>query len=207
MNTIIVRRRRARALRAYTLVEVLMALAVLAIGVAGVIAMQGVTAAANRHAKNLAAATHIAQSWLDMLATESSLWTESGSLTRTTWLAQGANLNGWFRPQYNAALNFGAAFDALGNPVPTLDEARDAQYCVDLRFTTLSDGAFGAGLLRAEVRVYWRRDDAVPIDTTPAPAHACALTPVQVSTAGADSYFHFVHFSGAVRQQARGEPT
>ena len=44
---------RRRAQRGYTIVELVMSLAVLAIGASGVIAMQKVAVASNRHAKDL----------------------------------------------------------------------------------------------------------------------------------------------------------
>jgi prepilin-type N-terminal cleavage/methylation domain-containing protein len=194
--------------RGYTVVELMMALAVMSVGVAGVIAMQGVTAASNRHAKSLAVATHIAQSWLDMLASESSLWVEDNRLERTEWLVEG-NINGiWFRPEYSEPLNFGPAFDALGNAVSLTDIARDTQYCVDLRLSQLrlvDDG--NDNLVRAEVRVFWRREDAVLLPATAAPAHACALESVAVSNDTAGNMFHFLYMSSAVRQQGRGDTT
>jgi prepilin-type N-terminal cleavage/methylation domain-containing protein len=191
--------------RGYTVVEVMMALAILSVGVTGVIAMQGVTAASNRHAKNLAVATHIAQGWLDMLATESSLWTETGSLNRTTWLKQTGSEVTWFRPEYSSSLNFGPAFDALGNSVNLTNLARDTEYCADLRLTSLRDTSGGAGLIRAEVRVFWRREDIVLLPATTAPAHACALESVAVTADSAGNMFHFVYMSTAVREQTRGD--
>ena len=197
--------RRARSARGYTVVELVMSLAVMVVGVAGVIAMQGVTAASNRHARDLVVATHIGQAWLDMLATESSLWTEKDSLARTTWLARVDSEASWFRPAYSSTLNFGPAFDQLGNAVGLTNVARDTAYCVDLRLLRLEDSTAGAGLIRAEVRVYWRREDAVLLAATTAPAHACALEPAVVTGDANGSMFHFVYLSSAVRQQARGD--
>jgi prepilin-type N-terminal cleavage/methylation domain-containing protein len=195
--------RRRRLVRGYTVVEVMMALAVMSVGVAGVIAMQGVTAASNRHARSLAVATHIGQSWLDMLATESTKW-RGPSLDRTTWLALVTEAS-WFRPEYSEDLNFGPAFDPLGNAVPPNDVEDDAQYCVDLRLTRLRDDTGGAGLIRTEVRVFWRREDVVLLPAATAPAHACALESVAVSNDTAGNMFHFLYMSSAVRQQVRGE--
>lgn len=195
----------ARRTRGYTVVELVMALAVMAVGVAGVIAMQGVTAASNQHARALATATHIGQAWLDMLATESSLWTEKNNLARTTWLARVDSESSWFRPAYSGTLNFGPAFDVIGNAVPVADLARDTQYCVDLRLLRLEDSSGGAGLIRAEVRVFWRRSDVVLLPATTAPAHACALESAVVSGDTTGSMFHFIYMSSAVRQQTRGD--
>jgi prepilin-type N-terminal cleavage/methylation domain-containing protein len=194
-----------RRQRGYTVVELVMAMAIMAVGVAGVIAMQGVTAASNRHARTLTVATHVGQAWLDMLATESSLWTERDSLARTTWLARVDSEASWFRPAFSSSVNFGPAFDTLGNAVAIDDLERDTQYCVDLRLLRLEESAGGAGLIRAEVRVYWRREDVVPLPATTPPAHACALEPAIVSNDTTGGMFHFLYMSTAVRQQMRGD--
>ena len=60
--------------RGYTIVELMMAITVLAIGVSGIIAMQKITVASNLHAKKLAIATQIARAWQDRLAVDASLW-------------------------------------------------------------------------------------------------------------------------------------
>lgn len=188
--------RRARA--AYTAVEVLMSMAVLAVGVVGIISMQKVTLASNLHAKNLAIATHIAQSWVGVLEAEAALWGTTGSLARTTWLNQGMGIITWFRPSYSDALAFGPAFDALGNPVETANQDPEARFCVDLRFSPLTTNNVGGGLVRVEVRVIWLRLDTVLTGTLTAPSHACSVNDVTVQSAA--QLFHFVMMSGAVRQ-------
>ncbi|HYO94825.1 MAG TPA: prepilin-type N-terminal cleavage/methylation domain-containing protein, partial [Polyangiaceae bacterium] len=60
--------------RGYTFVELLMSLSILSLGVTGVIAMQKVTVTSNQHAKNLAIATQISQSWMDELRADSLMW-------------------------------------------------------------------------------------------------------------------------------------
>lgn len=190
--------RRARA--AYTAVEVLMSMAVLAVGVVGIISMQKVTLASNLHAKNLAIATHIAQSWIGVLEAEAALWDSTGSLTRTTWLNQGFGITTWFRPNYSDPLAFGPAFDALGNPVLPVNQNPDAKFCVDLRFSPLTANNTGGGLVRVEVRVVWLRLETVLAGAVTAPAHACSVTDVTVGNAAERQLFHFVMMSGGVRQ-------
>jgi hypothetical protein len=194
---------RARAARrrqaAYTAVEVLMSLAVLAVGVVGIIATEKVTLAANAHAKNLAIATHIGQSWLGMLEAEATLWGRDGSLASTTWLDQGALLATWFRPQYNTELGFGPAFDAIGNPLLQQNED-NARFCVDLRLATLTSNNNGGGLVRAEVRVIWLRDDGALGSAGIAADHACDVEAVSVASEAERRLFHFVFLSGGVRQ-------
>jgi prepilin-type N-terminal cleavage/methylation domain-containing protein len=194
---------RARATRprqaGYTAVEVLMSLAVLAVGVVGIIATEKVTLAANVHAKNLAIATHIGQSWLGMLETDATLWGRNGSLTPTTWLEQGAGIATWFRPTYDTVVGFGPAFDAIGNPLLQQDE-EDAKFCVDLRLATLTTNNNGGGLVRAEVRVIWLRDDGALGSAGIAAEHACSVEAVSVAAEAESRLFHFVFVSGGVRQ-------
>jgi hypothetical protein len=191
---------RRRRQGAYTAVEVLMSMAVLAVGVVGIIATEKVTLAANVHAKNLAIATHIGQSWLGMLEAESTLWDSNDSLANTTWLQQGDSVTTWFRPSYDDDnLGFGPAFDALGNPLPQANEA-DAKFCVDLRLAPLTTNNNGGGLVRAEVRVIWLRDDgALGADGT-ANTNASGVSAVSVGDEEESRHFHFVFLSGGVRQ-------
>ncbi len=177
-----------------------MSMAVLAVGVVGIIATQKVTLASNLHAKNLAVATHIAQSWLGVLEAEAALWSKDGSLARTTWLQQGSGQTDWFRPSYSTGLAFGPAFDALGNAVRTEDQDPDAKFCVDLRLSPLTSNNSGGGMMRAEVRVIWLRMDTVLGGSVVPLAHACGASSVEVPGANERRLFHFVFMSGAVRQ-------
>lgn len=208
------RARRRRGLAAYTAVEVMMSLAVLTVGVTGIIASEKVTLASNQHSKNLAMATHIAQGWLGMLNAEAALWGTDNSLTRTTWLSQDSGgTSAWFRPNYSAALSFGPAFDALGSPIDPLmpddpdvpgDEGienPDARFCVDLRLSPLTPGNnTGGGMIRAEVRVMWLREQPILADGEAALVHACSLSPAQADSADAGRRAQFVFMSSAVRQ-------
>jgi hypothetical protein len=199
------RARRRRLEAAYTAVEILMALAVMAVGVVGIIATEKVTLASNMHAKNLAIATRIGEGWLGMLGAEAALWGPSVDsapllLGRTSWLSQGAATTGWFRPGYVDALSFGPAFDALGNPVTDQNQDPNARFCVDLRVSQLTSVNTGGGMMRAEVRVFWVRDQAILGGSAVAPAHACSFAAVSMDTADNSRLFHFVHLSTAVRQ-------
>lgn len=199
------RRTRNRAsIAAYTAVEVLMAMAVLAVGVIGIIASEKVTVSSNLHAKNLAIASHIGQAWLGVLEAESSVWTSSAAIANTTWISQGAGETDWFRPNYDGTLLFGPAFDALGNPVRNEDldaiGGNGAKFCVDLRFAELNTSVGGTGLYRVEVRVVWLREEGIVAGTVTAPTNACGITAARVAGEDEQRLYYFLFLSGAVRQ-------
>jgi len=202
--------------RGYTAVELMMAISIFGIGVAGIISMEKVTSVSNQHAKNLAIATHIAESWLDMLATDAVAWNHPSPgnpvpdlNTDTVWLKNvvtNANASSWFLPAYNAGFAFGPGFDALGNPVNTTTSLAGVQFCTHLRLSWLypppltSDA--GNGLIRAEVRVFWLRDgQASPVSNL----NPCDPTmPIaNISAATASSSFHFVQKITAIRENMK----
>lgn len=202
---------RHKRARGYTVVELMMSLAVMAIGLSGVIAMQKVTLSSNGHARKLALGTRLAQSWLDELAADASQWNDTNDFGETDWLIQvGAedteNAN-WFRPVYSANRNFGPAFDALGNAVETADYDDDAHFCTDLRLTWLhGQETFkkGAGLIRAQVRVFWRKHGVVALADAP-PARVCDAEPADFESSDAQRLYHVVYLSTAIRQHLAQE--
>lgn len=177
-----------------------MALAIFGVGLTGVVALQKVTGASNQHARNLAIATHVAQSWLERLNADASSWTDLGSdalQLNTLWLREVTGADGtWFVPETINA--FGARFGALGQPLSE-DNAVQTVFCTHLRLTVLNSPAGvgnasrNNGLLRADVRVFWPRHAEVPIDDY------CATG--EIANVGADvQNFHFVYQATAIRQ-------
>jgi len=190
--------------RGYTIVELMMSIGVLAIGVSGVIAMEKVTVATNRNAKEIATATRVAEAWADELTADAATWTtdSSGASTRpsTIWLSA-AVANGtvdWFTPAYSAALSFGPAFGPQGNPV---DPAGGHVYCTQLRLAFIHDEntpTVGNGMIRAQIRVFWLREDyvdSVPANVVNAP---CSAQPADLTTYS--TAFNFIYLTTAVRQ-------
>ena len=148
--------------RGYTVIEVMIALTLLAVGTSGVIAMQKVTAIANRDAKTLVVATQVARTWIERLRADATQWNHPSPTnpeddrTDTRWLK---TVNGvWFRPTDDVAGS--PAADALGNDVRDTDLG-NAIFCTNVRLTWLYGPPPGTPppyLMRAEVRVYWLRD-------------------------------------------------
>jgi prepilin-type N-terminal cleavage/methylation domain-containing protein len=190
--------RRGRASRGYTLVELMMALALFTVAMLGIISMQKLMAVSNGHAKNVSIAQRIAQSWAAQLALDAATWRDTKDTT--DWLKEVGT--GWKRPTHVAgAKNFGAAFDAVGNPLT--DNAgvltARARFCTHVRLTWLYEDAAankGNGMMRAEVRVFWLRDGESDID-----AAGICKSDVSVPAVGqAYDRYHFVYHTTGVRQ-------
>jgi type IV pilus assembly protein PilV len=197
---------RARAQRGYTAVELLMAISIFGIGVSGIIAMQKVTSVSNAHAKNLAIASHIAESWLDMLAIDATKWTAPGAtgatglIANTTWLntvsANANTVNNWTLPPFSNTLAFGPAFDALGDPINPAASTPVA-FCSHLRLSWLyQPTSTGNGLIRAEVRVFWLKDGQS------FPGNMCSTGQIPNVGAATDA-FHFVQKITAIRENSQ----
>ncbi len=191
--------------RGYTAVELLMAVGVFMIGVVGIVSMQRVAIATNQESKSLQLASRIAESWLDELTAESAQWNDTGDFNETDWLInvgpQGSAA-AWFRPAYVGARNWGAGFNALGDPVTEVNLAAEAHFCTHLRLTWLEGQArtvAGNGLIRAEVRVFWRRSGNSGTVLAPL-AHICSITPNTFAASGGEERYHVINLSTTLRQ-------
>ncbi|MEO8903448.1 MAG: prepilin-type N-terminal cleavage/methylation domain-containing protein [Polyangiaceae bacterium] len=194
--------------RGYTAVELMMAISIFGIGVAGIISMEKVTSVSNQHAKNLGIASHIAESWLDMLSTDAVMWNHPATgdptpsdLGQTAWLQSvGANQDAaanWTFPAESTALDFGPGFDALGNHVNLTLNPGSAAFCSNIRLSWLYQPTQnGNGLIRAEVRVFWLRNGQT---FTGDMCSAAALPRIN----GAATTFHFVQKITAIRESNR----
>jgi type IV pilus assembly protein PilV len=207
------RLQRARA-RGYTVVELMMALTILAIGVSGIIAMEKVTVAANQHAKSLAIASRIAEAWQEQLAADAAQWNHPSEKQNkrdldsdTTWLKLvDSNPGQWVRPQWSAARQFGAAFDALGNPISeggasgsgASANLSQAVFCANIRLDWLYPDTAGNGLIRASVRVFWVRDG---MGGTVNGQSVCDPSANPTDIGQAVTRYHFVYQTTAVKQQ------
>lgn len=192
-------RARRRNHRGYTLVELMMALALFTVAVLGIISMQKLMVVSNAHAKNVSVAQRIAQSWAAQLQLDSTKWRTD--FTATDWLSLVDD--GWKRPDYVAARNFGAAFDALGNPLSgSSADLKLARYCANIRLTRLyseNEPVVGNGMLRAEIRVYWLRDGESTLDVNNG---ICGGSFSPSSVGNALENYHFIYHTAGIRQQA-----
>jgi prepilin-type N-terminal cleavage/methylation domain-containing protein len=199
---------RRRAQRGYTIVELVMSLAVLAIGASGVIAMQKVAVASNRHAKDLSLASRIAEGWADQLAMDGSMWTITSAgvptLPNTVWLklANPGTTVDWFVPDYSAVRNFGPAFGALGTPLDPSVNGSLTRFCTHLRFAYLHNSTKGAGVIRAQVRVFWPAENSAVSLPTAGRGNLCAIDgPTFASNIGA---FHVIYLTTSIAEAPMG---
>jgi type IV pilus assembly protein PilV len=185
--------------RGYTVVELMMALAIFAIGFTGIAAMQNVTASSNAHAKNIAVATQLARSWQDKLAMDALKWggLQGWALTNTRWLGQAdAQNNVWHVPLNDAAVTFGPATDARGEFVDFTTAGNNVVFCTHIRLTRLIPTA-NMGLIRSEVRVFWPKG---PVAWSTG-ANYCTTNAADIAAVGAaTTNFHFVYETTAIRE-------
>lgn len=189
--------RSLRGRRGYTVVEVLSAMTLFAIGAAGVIGMQRVTIQGGADARNFDIATNIAREWQHRLQRDALAWTApngAGAATNidnTLWL-DSANISGaWMAPAPGPALEgYSAAFDLLGRDVAPTDSERI--FCVQYRLNWIANsnnGASPSAILRAEIRVVWSRLEFGPP----------TCDDLTVATAANRNRYHFVNLTTALR--------
>lgn len=200
------RAQRCKSKAGYTVIELVMAMAVFAIGVTGVAAMQSATTVSNRHAKNIAIASAIAKTWQEELAVDATVWTatNAASLQQTSWvqLVNGAGNGAWVLPATVGTM--GATFDALGNFTAV---QANTVFCAHIRLTRLIQTQ-GSGLVRADVRVFWPRHghdwEQAAYCTAAVGTNFRTYAPDETTnqlwgTTELDN-FHFVYTSSAIRE-------
>lgn len=157
--------RRARS-AAYTVIEVVMALGILAVGAAGIIAIQKATLINNTNARNLAVANAIAASWAERLRTDAVMWNVpqgNDDLTGDTDYLKLTTLSPYpAKIVPPALLDFGTPnADVLGADMGGSDTAATA-FCTHLRFrrftSQVSGNAIWDKLIRVDIRVFWERN-------------------------------------------------
>lgn len=187
------------ARRGYTVVEVMSAMTLFAIGAAGVIGMQRVTIQGGADARSFDMATNIAREWQHRLQRDSLAWTEPNSLVSTSnldntlWLDSDNVDDTWLVPVAGPVLHgYSAAFDMLGHDIAP--DSDDRVFCVQYRLGWIApqnnaSGANVTAIIRADIRVVWSRLEYGPPD--------CSDLTVDNAT-NRHRYF-MVHVSTAIR--------
>jgi type IV pilus assembly protein PilV len=157
------RRTRARRSRAgYTLIEVMMAIAIITASAVALLGLQEIVIRGNMDARQMTTATTIVRTTIELLRLDAVAWTQSYPTAGT--VAWGTGVRGFLRdvptsatPGASPWAPFGAsiaavehAYDYQGRPTAV---AADMFYCVETRYAWIYPGQ----ALRADVRVWWVR--------------------------------------------------
>lgn len=156
-------RRRGLARAGYTMVEVMMGLAVLAVGAAGIVSLQRFSVMGTMTSRHVTSATNVASSTLEVMALEAGRWTDNGtSLTPANmpWLGTALQSpNTWVGPPTLRAFRMDGSVVA---DAAALGDTDQVAYCAHVRSVILGNvapsGALdGADAARVEVRVYYSK--------------------------------------------------
>ena len=151
-------RSRARA-RGYTMIEVMMALGLLAVGATGIIAMEKAAVLGNATARSVATATALAERWVERLRADAMLWNTTTPLSdigETRWLKTVvASPNFWNQPPATP-LSVSPEADPLGADIVAANDTSAVAYCTHISYRQITPK-----MVSAVVRVTWRRDNSV----------------------------------------------
>lgn len=158
----------------YTTIEVVMALAILAIGAAGAISFQKIALLGNLEARAQDGARVVSATWTSRLEADSLVWTDEAGLVNigaTHWLTASVEKAPFSLPSASEwilapeATGFGAPTAGIhGEDIYALDAAERVFFCTHLRLSRVIDEqAMGANPPRkvavlAHIRVVWRKD-------------------------------------------------
>ena len=152
--------RRARA--GYTLIEVMMAIAIITASSVALVGLQEIVVRGNMDARQMTTATTIIRTTLELLRLDALNWTQSYPSAGTViW---GVNARGFLRDVPTAAGAAAPAWTPFGTTIGAPEHAYDYQgrvttvaadmfYCVETRYAWVYPGQ----ALRADVRVWWVR--------------------------------------------------
>ncbi|WP_437649173.1 type IV pilus modification PilV family protein [Sorangium sp. So ce362] len=166
----------------YTLIEVMAALGVLAIGATGVLALQKATLISNTNARNLVIANNIAMTWAERLRVDALQWNDPLRVpdlgSDTDWLRLTNPTSAKATPPWVDRLWAAPSADVFGTDIYAGDTTSQVAFCTHVRLRQFNDPVTGTriweSLIRAEIRVIWERNGN-PID--------CTIDPVLVDQA------------------------
>lgn len=192
-----------RSTLGFTAVEVMMALTLLAVGTAGVIAMEQAAIGGNFDARRLDVATSVLRLWTERLRNDGAMWTLPNAKNPTTYnLATVAPLLAnpatdptaavWTLPvqREGDTIPLMPQLDLLGRDVLSSDTTTPVVYCVQTRQTWLVLN----NLIRVEVRVFWPRGNEAMTDCASNPAAGWDTLPTTIAK------YHFIYGVTAIRR-------
>ncbi len=191
--------------RGFTAIEVMLSLTVLAIGTAGVIAMQTTAIDGNYDARRLDVANGVLREWTERLRRDGMMWTlpntrnplttsdnrAASALLLANVDADPTNAN-WHLPtaREGDTIPLMPQFDLLGRDVLSSDATTPVQFCTQVRLSWLVTGS----LIRADVRVFWPRGTGAMTDCAADPPAGWETLPATINK------YHFVYGVTAIRR-------
>jgi len=179
-----------RGTSAFTLIEVMTAVALMTVSASGILLMQGATTSANQQAQEMSVAADFAQTWMERLKRDSLMWNEMGEaprLANPAYLSMTVSAVGddiWNRPVTGTLRDAteSEAADAQGFDVDTsnADNFARIRYCMNFRNVVQHLATNPATLLidtdtvRVDVRVWWVRRGENRTALAPANVNQCA---------------------------------
>lgn len=168
--------------KGFTLIEVMIALAVMTVGAMGIMGLQRATMRGNAEARELTVATDVTRKWVERLRRDSLTWNLQG-MPPGTYLSQiGApgTVPAWIVPPVPPApATESPATDYLGNDVPP--DSPDVAFCTHVMLSWVAPN----NMIRADVRTWWyrrgTRANAVVLDCD---GNAVGAVSAQLATAG-----------------------
>jgi prepilin-type N-terminal cleavage/methylation domain-containing protein len=167
----------------FTLIEIMIAVAIMTVGALGIMALQQAATRGNAEARDMSMATHLTRTWIERLRRDATRWLGNGVPINTDYLVLAPPLGGgpgpWVTPPLVPRPNGTVesfAFDHFGIDTANLTNEPaggppgPAVYCTHLRFTWINPG----DVLRVDARTYWHRRN--PTQRFPcAPGGAAAI--------------------------------
>ena len=150
-------RRGRRSRSGYTMVEVMMAMALLTTGAAGIFALQQAATHGNSEAREMTIATTITRTWLERMKRDALNWNTGANaatpllLANTRYLLNVPDVGtapAWATPAVFADSR--ASYDHWGREVTV---GATTRYCAQIRLEWVNVGQ----AIRTDVRVWWHR--------------------------------------------------
>ncbi len=156
----------------YTLIEVMMAVAIMTVGSVGILSLHQATTNGNRGAREMSTATDLVRLYLERSRRDALLWTAAGNVTNTELLVNvptsTAVTGDWFIP---APTIGDSHFDYAGRDEGTL---ANQYFCTNMRASWI----IGQEAIRVDTRVWWHRTAS----NTNRTAYNCASNPTAITT-------------------------
>lgn len=154
-------KRLRREQRGYTMIEVMMALGLLAVGATGIVAMEKAAVVGNAAARSVATATALGERWIERLRADAMVWNSTAPLSDlddTRWLKTVTLTPGIWTQPVEVPGEAAPYADPLGADLILAADPSPVAYCTHVMYRQITPK-----MINATVRVTWRRDYS-PID-------------------------------------------